>query len=117
MKTKPFRSRKYLDYINTLPCCICGNYAENHHIKGHGQGGTSKASDLFTMPLCRYHHDDLHRGVMTWEAKHGIQWYYVGRTLNRAIDDLQITLDEVQHEIETRIINEIDRDLVREWIT
>ena len=114
--TKPYRSRKYLDYVNSLPCSICGGYSENHHIKSHGQGGTSKASDLFTMPLCRLHHIELHSGVMTWEAKNGVQWYYVGLTLKRAINNGVIDIETVLTEIEQRIINELDREMVTEWI-
>ncbi|MDK2548025.1 DUF968 domain-containing protein, partial [Escherichia coli] len=37
-----------------------------HHLIGHGQGGMgTKAHDLFVLPLCRKHHDELHVDIRT----------------------------------------------------
>ena len=61
-KVKTNRNRKYLDWVRTLPCCICGAEAEPHHIKGvgHYSGAGMKADDLLTMPLCHQHHEEIH---------------------------------------------------------
>nr|WP_245210213.1 DUF968 domain-containing protein [Serratia fonticola] len=71
---------KYLQWVKSQPCVCCGARADDpHHIIGHGQGGMgTKAHDLLTIPLCRQHHDDLHRNMSRWEAEHGSQvdlWY------------------------------------------
>ncbi|CAI1521212.1 DUF968 domain-containing protein [Serratia fonticola] len=71
---------KYLQWVKSQPCVCCGARADDpHHIIGHGQGGMgTKAHDLLTIPLCRQHHDDLHRDMSRWEVEHGSQvdlWY------------------------------------------
>ncbi|CAI1880921.1 DUF968 domain-containing protein [Serratia fonticola] len=68
---------KYLQWVKSQPCVCCGARADDpHHIIGHGQGGMgTKAHDLLTIPLCRLHHDDLHRDMSRWEAEHGSQVY------------------------------------------
>lgn len=83
---KPMRSQAYLDYVASLPCCGCGLPAdEAHHMIGHGYKGMgTKAPDLFTLPLCRNCHDELHRSPATWEALHGDQWRHILDTLHRA---------------------------------
>lgn len=39
------------------------------------------------MPLCRVHHDELHRGWQSWEHKHGLQHRHILSTLLRAIEE------------------------------
>lgn len=84
-------------------CRYCGKDRENkgfvpvageaHHAIGVGFGWMGdKASDLFTLPLCRECHTDLHAGVKDWEALHGSQWEYVALTIHRAITDGVLTL-------------------------
>lgn len=72
-KVKPFRSRVYLDAVKELPCCNCGNQADDpHHIKGGYYG--EKAPDDMTMPLCRPCHTELHhKGYRAWEELNGHQ--------------------------------------------
>ena len=61
-KVKRFHNRKYLDWVRTLPCCICGAEAVPHHVKGvgHYSGAGMKADDLLSMPLCHRHHAEIH---------------------------------------------------------
>jgi len=83
------KSKKYLNFVRTLPCVITGQYGvDAHHMIGHGQGGMGlKASDYFAFPLCRELHDELHRhGWVLWEQEHGSQWSYVAQTLHHAIE-------------------------------
>ncbi|ELA8260023.1 DUF968 domain-containing protein [Vibrio alginolyticus] len=88
-KPKPIRweSEKYLSFVRKLPCRVCGKTAGiSHHLIGHGEGKMgSKASDLFTIPLCHGHHQELHRDVNTWERQHGDQLWHVKETINRAL--------------------------------
>ncbi|MBO0162589.1 DUF968 domain-containing protein [Vibrio alginolyticus] len=88
-KPKPIRweSEKYLSFVRKLPCRVCGKTAGiAHHLIGHGEGKMgSKASDLFTIPLCNDHHQELHRDMNTWERQHGDQLWHVKETINRAL--------------------------------
>ena len=55
--------------------CLLRQPADDpHHIIGHGMGGTAtKAHDLFVIPLCRAHHDELHADLIAFEEKYGSQ--------------------------------------------
>jgi hypothetical protein len=82
-----WENASYTEWVKTQPCVICGQRADDaHHLIGHGQGGTgTKSHDLFTIPLCRAEHGDLHADPVAWEAKHGSQIEWVVRTLDRAL--------------------------------
>ena len=88
---KPKRIRwvceKYTQWVKKQPCVCCGAQADDpHHLIGHGQGGTAtKAHDIFTIPLCRQHHDELHRDPRGWAKRYGSQLVYVIRTLDSAL--------------------------------
>ncbi|OZT19310.1 DUF968 domain-containing protein, partial [Salmonella enterica] len=52
-------------YTRWVKCqqCTCGGKQEDdpHHLIGYGQGGMgTKEHDLFVLPLCRTHHNELH---------------------------------------------------------
>lgn len=84
-KNKAWRSRHYLDWVASQPCCVCGAPAdEAHHIKGTGgmSGTGMKAPDSASMPMCRTHHDEMHRDPSLWPD----QYRYITATLIRAID-------------------------------
>ena len=74
-KLKRWECEKYTQWVKTQPCVCCGKQADDpHHIIGYGQGKMgSKAHDIFTLPLCRFHHNELHANVEEWENKHGSQ--------------------------------------------
>lgn len=74
-KRERWTSEKFTRWVRSQPCACCGNPSDDpHHIIGHGQGGmATKAHDFFTIPLCRKHHDDLHRDMSLWEEEHGTQ--------------------------------------------
>jgi hypothetical protein len=63
-KQPPFESEAHLDYVRSLPCCICYRPAPSvaHHVRIGGQGGTSKKpGDDCTVPLCDSCHKELHQ--------------------------------------------------------
>lgn len=63
------RDPAYLDYIRSLPCCICGRIAEAAHVRSRGAGGT----DYQTVPLCHGHHMEQHTiGIKTFQARYAI---------------------------------------------
>ena len=88
LKPKPQRwiNDNYLQWVKSQPCCVCGATADDaHHLIGYGQGGMgTKAHDLFTIPLCRIHHSELHRDPKEWESEHGSQIAFLIRFLDRS---------------------------------
>lgn len=69
-----WRSPKYLAWVKTLCCVMCGAPADDaHHIIGtgnHGGMGT-KAGDGLVMPMCRHHHGKIHRTPELWHRQQG----------------------------------------------
>ncbi|EEQ9182694.1 DUF968 domain-containing protein, partial [Escherichia coli] len=50
------------------------------------QGGmATKAHDLFVLPLCRKHHDELHADTVAFEEKYGSQLELIFRFIDRAL--------------------------------
>lgn len=84
-KQNRWKSQKYIDYVKTLPCVICGKDSEPHHIKGIGNmsGGSLKAPDWTCQPMCHIHHIEMHSNMDLWDN----QWEYIARTLGQAITD------------------------------
>jgi len=75
---------KYLKWVRTQPCWVCMRQpVDAHHLIGHGTKGMGlRSPDTLSMPLCRSHHDELHRhGHQSWEEKYGSQWKYVALSL------------------------------------
>ena len=85
--TRPVRHRNkaHLAYVAEQPCLICKRSpCDAHHLK-FAQPNTlgRKVSDEFTVPLCRHHHHDLHRGgnEMAWWANMNIAPTEIAREL------------------------------------
>lgn len=87
-KTKPWRSKEYLDFIRWNPCWICrkSEPSEAHHW-GPGKGMGKKVGDQYTTPLCRVCHQQWHNsasfGTMTPDQSRAEQMeaqrYYMGK--------------------------------------
>ncbi|HBB8498516.1 TPA: DUF968 domain-containing protein, partial [Escherichia coli] len=45
----------------------------------------TKAHDLFVLPLCRKHHDELHTDTVAFEEKYGSQLELIFRFIDRAL--------------------------------
>jgi len=77
---------KYIEWVKTQPCIVCGKPADDaHHLIGHGQGGMgTKAHDIHVIPLCRADHRALHADPKAWEEKHGSQVELVNRIQSKA---------------------------------
>ncbi len=82
----PHRDPKYLNWIRTLPCLVCGSAwrIEASHTGPHGMA--QKSSDRSCIPLCSRHHrsanDSYHKlGPKAFEEKHGLN-------LRRIVEDL-----------------------------
>lgn len=86
-KRRRWVNEKYTRWVKTQPCACCGKPADDpHHLTGHGQGGMgTKAHDLFVLPLCRKHHDELHADTVAFEEKYGSQLELIFRFIDRAL--------------------------------
>lgn len=87
-KKNPWRSKKYTDWVKSLPSCISGRPADDaHHIKSPGFGGSVKCSDVFTIPLTRAEHREFHAiGWGSWETKYNVNQLELAlRTIERAV--------------------------------
>lgn len=84
-KQKKWRSKKYLDFVRSIPCAMCGRPADDpHHLIGMGgMGGTgTTAPDWTAIPLCRGDHNIMHTNPELWPD----QWEMIARTLGKAIE-------------------------------
>ncbi|EKG4882426.1 DUF968 domain-containing protein [Escherichia coli] len=86
-KRRRWVNEKYTRWVKTQPCACCGKLADDpHHLIGHGQGGMgTKAHDLFVLPLCRKHHDELHADTVAFEEMYGSQLELIFRFIDRAL--------------------------------
>jgi hypothetical protein len=71
--------KAHRDFVCSQPCLICGRCpSDAHHIRfGQPRALGRKVSDEFTVPLCRVHHRELHRGSDEkewWEAANKSRW-------------------------------------------
>ena len=58
------RSASYLKHVRSFPCLLCRRPADDAHHLRHPEGGLSgvarKVGDEWTVPLCRFCHNELH---------------------------------------------------------
>jgi hypothetical protein len=70
------RDRNHLRLVGAQPCLICGRTpSDAHHLKFAERPAMGrKVSDKFTVPVCRLHHRDLHKGgnERSWWEGQGI---------------------------------------------
>ena len=57
-KPQRYKNEKYLVYIRSLPCALCGRQAEPHHENGAlNERGLATKNDYLSIPLCRNCHE------------------------------------------------------------
>ncbi|ECA8484642.1 DUF968 domain-containing protein, partial [Salmonella enterica subsp. enterica serovar Typhimurium] len=86
-KRRRWVNERYTRWVKSQPCTCCGKQADDpHHLIGYGQGGMgTKAHDLFVLPLCRTHHNELHADTVAFEEKYGSQLELIFRFIDRAL--------------------------------
>jgi hypothetical protein len=81
------RDKEHLKFVAGHPCLICGRRpADPHHLRfAQSRALGRKASDEFTVPLCRGHHREVHRcgDEAAWWAKVGVEPLGVANALWR----------------------------------
>lgn len=85
---KTARSWRYLAWIRTLPCAVCGAQPSEAAHTGSDGGISMKASDYSAIPLCSHCHrmssDSYHAlGRDEFEERHGLDLAAIRRRLNR----------------------------------
>ena len=79
------RDREHVKSVAKQPCLVCGRRpADAHHLRfAQPQTLGRKASDEFTVPLCRGHHREVHRcgDEAAWWDKTGIDAAATARAL------------------------------------
>jgi hypothetical protein len=73
--SRRYRNREHLRYVARQPCLVCGRKpSDPHHLRfAQPRALGRKASDEFTVPLCRIHHRLVHR-----VGNEGAWWQEVG---------------------------------------
>jgi hypothetical protein len=99
-KRPRIRDDNHLAFIRGLKCCICGKPGPDPaHIRSanalYGKretGGGEKASDKFTVPLCREHHDEQHKAgnELLWWASKGVDPFGLALSLYACTGDDEI---------------------------
>lgn len=102
------RDEAHLKFIRSLKCCICGApNPDPAHLRAadplYGKretGGGEKASDKWTTPLCRAHHDDQHKNdELLWWASKGIDPFGLCLALYQASGDEEIAMGIINSHI------------------
>lgn len=87
------RSEMYLEHVRRQPCSHCRNPARSdpHHFGHRGMG--LKASDFYTVPLCRVCHMAYHQSgkLGRMDAQTTKLWFHkeAMRHLTRFVEDMQ----------------------------
>ena len=79
------RDRKHVRAVTQLPCLVCGRRpSDPHHLRfAQSRALSRRASDEFTVPLCRGHHREVHRcgDEAEWWRRQGIDAVGAARAL------------------------------------
>ena len=84
-KPRRYRNKEHLRYVARQACLICGRQpSDPHHLRyAQPRALGRKASDEFTVPLCRMHHREVHRvgNEQAWWQAVGIDPLSIAQTL------------------------------------
>jgi hypothetical protein len=85
VKPRRYRNKDHLRYVARQACLICGRQpSDPHHLRyAQPRALGRKASDEFTVPLCRVHHREVHRASneQAWWQSAGIDPMSVAQQL------------------------------------
>lgn len=93
------RSKRHLRFVASQPCLICkGSPCDAHHLKfAQARSLSLKVSDEFTVPLCRNHHQELHRhgNEAAWWANVQVEPLEVAKRLWETTSSDQASTDRI----------------------
>jgi hypothetical protein len=79
------RDKAHRKFVSAQACLICGRQpSDAHHLRSAQPRALGrKVSDEFTVPLCRIHHREVHRGgdEAAWWGKFGVDPHLVAAAL------------------------------------
>jgi ERF superfamily len=79
------RDKAHCKFVSAQACLVCGRQpSDPHHLRSAQPRALSrKASDEFTVPLCRIHHREVHRGgdEAAWWSRFSVDPYLVAAAL------------------------------------
>jgi hypothetical protein len=79
------RDNAHRKFVSQRACLICGRQpSDPHHLRfAQPRALSRKVSDEFTVPLCRIHHREVHRGIneAAWWNRFGVDPYLVAAAL------------------------------------
>jgi hypothetical protein len=79
------RDKAHRKFVSAQACLVCGRQpSDAHHLRSAQPRALSrKVSDEFTVPLCRIHHREVHRGGVeaAWWDRFGVDPYLVAAAL------------------------------------
>ena len=79
------RDKAHRKFVSLQACLICGRQpSDPHHLRSAQSRALSrKVSDEFTVPLCRIHHREVHRGgdESAWWSRFGVDPHLVAAAL------------------------------------
>jgi len=87
-KTKTPRDKKYIEWIRSLSCCVCGYFppSDPHHSESGGKG--IKGSDYSCLPLCHTCHQLIHnKGKDTFCKEHSLDLKETCDSLNEVYNE------------------------------
>ena len=89
------RDRKRLAAIRKLPCVVCGRSpvdAAHSNQSAHNKGLGIKASDEFTIPLCRQHHIEYDQ-FQKMNRSQSVEWFA------KMLEKTELMLNQTDKEI------------------
>ena len=91
-----FRDKTHVKFVAKQPCLVCGRPSDAHHLGCQHRALGRKASDEFTVPLCRGHNREVHRcgDESGWWKKAGIDPTVPARALWLETHPLPTTSDK-----------------------
>jgi hypothetical protein len=92
-KLQTIKDEDYKEWVKGLGCMIATDHhlgqtiPHHHNLPGHGSM-SGKTDDTRTIPLCVHHHDEIHRGVLTFIDKYNLDLEIFIFALNNAYKEL-----------------------------
>lgn len=100
------RLPSHLKYVRGFKCAVdnesCFGRIEAAHVEGSGTGGMGrKADDIYTIPLCSFHHARRHQiGHRTFDNAHNLDALGIARDIARRSPAVQRAALAAGYEVE-----------------